>query len=142
MIYLVFCLVYVAVGILLLNAMLMAVFERIREFGVLKAVGMGPWQVFVMILAEGAVQVGVALAVGLLACLPAMWYLAMVGVNVGALGGASVMGVAMRQVWHGAFTPASISGPVVTLIAIVFLAILYPALRAAWIRPVSAMVHQ
>jgi len=142
MTYLVFGLVYVAVGFLLLNAMLMAVFERIREFGVLKAVGMGPGRVLAMIMTEAAIQVGVALVVGLTASLPAMWYLATRGVDVGVLGGASVLGVAMRQVWNGVFTPASISGPVVTLLVVVFLAVLYPALRAAWIRPVAAMSHQ
>ncbi len=141
-IYLVFGLIYVAVGILLLNAMLMAVFERIREFGVLKAVGMGPGRVLTMILAEAGIQVGVALVVGLLLCLPAMWYLATMGVNVGTLGGASVLGVAMRQVWHGVFSLSSISGPVVTLLVVVFLAVLYPAVRAAWIRPIAAMSHQ
>src|SRR5262249_50434442 len=45
LIYLVFFVIYVAVGILVLNAMLMAVFERIREFGVMKALGTGPWLV-------------------------------------------------------------------------------------------------
>ena len=33
-------------------AMLMAVFERIREFGVLKAIGYGPFRVASMMIAE------------------------------------------------------------------------------------------
>ena len=46
----------VAIGILILNAMLMAVFERIREFGVLKALGMGPGKVLRLVLMETALQ--------------------------------------------------------------------------------------
>ena len=45
-----FFIVYIAIGILILNAMLMAVFERIREFGVLKALGVGPCGVLRLIL--------------------------------------------------------------------------------------------
>src|SRR5215510_4980027 len=123
LILIVFFIIYVAVGILILNAMLMAVFERIREFGVLKALGMGPLRVVNLILLESAIQTGVA-------------------INVGKLGGMSAMGLAMRPVWYGIYNSGSLSGPLVMLVLIVFLAVLYPAFRAAWIRPVEAMRHQ
>ena len=56
MITVVYLIVYVAVAILILNAMLMAVFERIREFGVLKAIGTSPLQVLTLMLLEGLIQ--------------------------------------------------------------------------------------
>lgn len=52
----VFYVVYVVIAILVLNAVLMAVFERIREFGVMKAVGVNPSTVFSIILAESALH--------------------------------------------------------------------------------------
>ncbi len=142
LIMIVFFIIYVAVGILILNAMLMAVFERIREFGVLKALGVGPLRIVNLILVESALQAGIAIVVGVTLAIPGMWYLGHVGINVGKLGGMSAMGLAMRPVWHGIYNVNTLSGPLVMLVFIVFLAALYPALKAAWIRPVEAMRHQ
>ena len=60
--------VYVAVAMVVLNAMLMSVFERIHEFGVMKAIGVTPWQITALVFMETLVQVSAAglLALGLL----------------------------------------------------------------------------
>jgi putative ABC transport system permease protein len=142
LILIVFFIIYVAVGILILNAMLMAVFERIREFGVLKALGMGPLRIVNLILVESAIQTGIAVVAGVTLAIPGMWYIGNVGINVGKLGGMSAMGLAMRPVWYGIYNSGTLSGPLVMLVLIVFLAVLYPACKAAWIRPVEAMRHQ
>jgi putative ABC transport system permease protein len=142
LILIVFFIIYVAVGILILNAMLMAVFERIREFGVLKALGMGPLRVVNLILVESAIQTGIAVVAGVALAIPGMWYIGNVGINVGKLGGMSAMGLAMPPVWYGIYNSGTLSGPLAMLLLIVFLAVLYPACKAAWIRPVEAMRHQ
>jgi putative ABC transport system permease protein len=142
LILIVFFIIYVAVGILILNAMLMAVFERIREFGVLKALGMGPLPVMNLILVESAIQTGIAVVAGVTLAIPGMWYLGNVGINVGKLGGMSAVGLAMRPVWYGIYDSDTLSGPLAMLVLIVFVAVLYPACKAAWIRPVAAMRYQ
>ena len=142
MILVVFAIVYVAVGILILNAMLMAVFERIREFGVLKALGAGPRLVLTLILVESAIQTALAIAVGVTLALPAMGYLSEVGIDVGSIGGVDMMGVAAPPLWRGVYDASTLAGPLVMLVVIVALAVVYPAAKAAWIRPVEAMRHQ
>ncbi len=142
MIFVIFGIIYVAVGILILNAMLMAVFERIREFGVLKALGAGPRRVLNLILIESAIQTALAIVAGVVLAVPAMGYLSEVGIDAGSLGGVDMMGVAAPPVWRGVYDAGTLAGPLVMLLVIVALAVAYPAAKAAWIRPVEAMRHQ
>jgi ABC-type lipoprotein release transport system permease subunit len=138
----VFYVVYVVVAILVLNAMLMAVFERIREFGVMKAIGVSPTTVLSIIVVEAALQTGMAILIGLGLSVPGLWYLTSVGIDTGAMGGISLMGVAFNQIWYAIVTPYTFWGPVAALVVMVSLAVLYPAIKAARIGPLEAMRHQ
>ena len=130
---------YVAIGMLILNAMLMAVFERIRELGVLKALGVGPFEVLRLILIESGIQTALAVAVGTISSIPVMLYLQNTGLDLQSLVGVSVAGIAMDPLWRAVITVDVFTTPVVILVIVVVLAVLYPALKAAVIRPVEAM---
>ncbi|MCB9797278.1 MAG: ABC transporter permease [Alphaproteobacteria bacterium] len=138
----IYFIVYLAIAILILNAMLMAVFERVKEFGVMKALGMSPMQVLALIIAESGVQVALGLIIGGVLAAPAALYLSAEGIQVGALAGMDLMGMSMPPVWRGVYTVDTVTGPVVALVIIVSLAIVYPALKGAFVRPVEAMRHQ
>jgi putative ABC transport system permease protein len=131
--------IYLAVGIVILNAMLMAVFERIRELGVLKAIGFSPAKIVRLIFFETGIQTTVAIAVGVLLALPTNWYMVHHGLDLGALGNASMMGVAWDPVWRSKVDAGTYVSPIITLVVIVSLAVIYPAVRAAVIRPLDAI---
>jgi putative ABC transport system permease protein len=52
-----------------------------------------------------------------------------------------VMGIAMDPVWRAELSVRAVAAPVWALLAIVALAVAYPALKAAWIDPIQAIRH-
>lgn len=137
-----YVIIYLAVAILILNAMLMASYERIREIGVLKALGVGPGQIFGLITIEAGLQAVVAIGIGLALGVPSLWWLAEKGIDMGTLGGISMMGIALQPIMYAEVGPGTFAGPVGTLVVMTFLAALVPATKAARIDPVEALHHQ
>ena len=115
-------------GIGVLNAMLMSVFERTREIGVLRALGWRRRQVLGMILRE-------ALLLGLLGCLAgillaySLVYLLMSVPSVGDL---------LAPTW----TPEIFIRALMTSLLLGLLGGLYPAFRATRLQPVEALRYE
>lgn len=134
---------YVAVATIILNAMLMSVFERIQEFGVMKAVGVGPWQITLLIYLETLTQVSIASILALIFGASSSYYFQIHGIDLSAIASsASFGGIALDPVWHAYLVPRALLEPVIFLFIIAALAVIYPALKAALIRPVTAIHHR
>ena len=87
----------------IMNTMLMAVFERTRELGMLMALGMRPVQVIGLILAEAAALAAASLVVGAAIGAPLLWYLQSHGLDLGGATGevVSLAGVVVGHLWFG-----------------------------------------
>lgn len=135
---------YAAVGILTLNALLMSVFERIPEFGVMKALGFSPWGLFAMIVAESLLQVTVAAILALAAGLPLSLYFSTHPIDFSGFvqSSSTIAGVALDAKWYCVVTVNSVVLPILFLYLIAGLAILYPALKAAMLKPLDAIYHR
>lgn len=134
---------YAAIAMLVLNATLMSVFERIREFGVMKALGVTPVQVAVVVLIEVTGQAALAALFASMTGIPLAYYLQQRGLDLSFfMEGTSAFGVAIHPVWYALVNTRSVVFPLVTLIAIAFVAALYPGLKAAWFRPLEALHHR
>ncbi len=134
---------YVAVAMVILNAMLMSVFERIREFGIMKAIGVTPWGLVLMIYAETMVQVVMASIMALALGWPMAHYFQNHGIDLSTIaGGISFGGVAIDPVWRAHVTTEAVALPIFFLFVIAMAAVVYPAVKTAIIRPVEAIHHQ
>ena len=87
----------------IMNTMLMAVFERTRELGMLMALGMRPVQVIGLILAEAAGLAVASLVLGAALGAPLLWYLQVHGLDLGGATGevVSLAGVVVGHLWYG-----------------------------------------
>ncbi|MBU2590499.1 MAG: ABC transporter permease [Nitrospinae bacterium] len=134
---------YSAVSMVILNAMLMSVFERIHEFGIMRAVGVTPMQVFSLIFTEAMLQALAASLLTLAVGVPVSLYYQTHGIDMSSLAGdLSFGGVAINPIWYCKVTPSSILIPIIFLFLITALAVLYPAIKAAVIQPVKAIYHR
>ncbi|MGR5140876.1 ABC transporter permease [Photobacterium sp. DNB23_23_1] len=131
----------VAMGFGIVNIMLMSVFERTREFGVLMAVGMQKHRVFVLIMLETA-WLGIAGAgLGLLASILLISVLQYTGIPLGAMAeGLGAFGV--DTLLYPYVTFAEYQMIFFTVVAASLLAALYPARQILKRRPVDAMLEK
>ena len=142
-IYIMLFITYIAVAMVVLNAMLMSVFERIREFGVMRAIGVGPWQLFSLIYTETLIQVCIAVVLAFIFGLPLAWYFQLNGIDLTQfISGMSFGGIAFDPIWRAELTQRSVMAPLVTLVLIALVAVLYPAIKAAVIQPVKAIHYR
>lgn len=77
--------ILLALSFSIVNTMLMAVLERVREIGVLMAIGMNKWRLFSMISLETIYIIGLAAPIGLLLAYSTISYLETNGLDVSGL---------------------------------------------------------
>jgi len=124
----------------IMNTMLMAVFERTRELGMLMSVGMRPVQVVGLVLAEATGLAVVSLVLGAALGAPLLWYLQAHGLEVGgAANEIAVAGVPVGHLWYGRQDFSAYSQAALGLAITAVVSALYPALRAAHYRPTEAL---
>lgn len=122
----------------IINTMLMAVLERVRELGMLMAIGMNRWRVFLMIVLETIFLALVAAPIGFFLGWRTIAWLGRVGLDL------SMYSEGMQQFGMAAIVYPSMETHfyVQILIAVCLTAILgalYPAFKAIRLRPVEAL---
>ena len=132
--------IFLVAALGVVNTMLMAVFERTRELGMLKAIGMSGGQIVWLILMETTLLVLASSAVGVGIGLGLDLYMMHHGLNLSSFSeGISIGGMGLNPVIHGAITVQGIVAPVLILSLMCFLGAFYPALRAARMKPAQGM---
>ena len=129
-----------AAGLGVMNTMLMATHERVREFGLVKALGGTPGRIVRDVALEALILASIGVAIGVALGLAGAVYLQRTGIDTGRWAGTfSIGGVAFDPIWRADITLRGIAIPVVVMLAAAILPSLYPAAIAARLDPVRAM---
>jgi ABC-type lipoprotein release transport system permease subunit len=124
----------VAVGVL--NTVLMTVLERTREYGVLRAIGTGPGQIFRLVILEVFIMAVISLLIGSVLALGVNYYFSLHGIPLPEsidYGGVK-FSESLTEI-----NAQSFYLPGLAVLLSSFLVSLFPALKAAHIAPAKAM---
>jgi len=123
----------------IVNTQLMAVFERIREFGLMQALGMRPRMIVAIVTLESIALVGLGTIIGMIAAVAAIRALAD-GIDISFFGKGAAMFGAGQMLYPQLDFPQLLEMSLVIWVLGVAVT-LWPARRAAKSSPVEAMTH-
>lgn len=135
---LVIVLIVVASGIL--NTVLMGVFERIREFGIMLALGTKPRQIIIMVATESFLLGFFGVILGTLLGTGLILFFASYGINL------SVISHALNSFYIGSIIYTRLNVVSIALYAAVVLLVsilisIFPAIKASRLSPIEAIRH-
>ena len=136
---LIYGIVILIVAVIIANTLLMSVFERTRELGILAALGMKGRQIMTMILLEASTLALMGTILGIILGTLLVWYLSINGIDMGEDVASIAEGMAYPSVLYAKFAPGAVIGLSLAMLGIVLLASLYPARFAARMEPVEAL---
>ncbi|MEE2674808.1 MAG: FtsX-like permease family protein [Myxococcota bacterium] len=138
--YIMLVILIVVVGFGILNTILMAILERVRELGMMMALGLRPGAVFRVVYWESIFVAGVGLVIGLALAVPTVAYFV---ANPIPLTGDAMSGMTELVGMEPVITfELEFSNPIVsalTILVVGLIAAFYPALKASRGRPVDAL---
>ncbi len=133
--------IFSVAGLAILNTNLMTVFERTRELGVLRAIGMTRTKMMSLVILESILLTAVATAIGLALGAVGVWLLVEYGFPYETAEGKgfSWQGVTFPTRFYGAVRPFPFVVTTIFVFMVSIAAAIWPAARAALLRPVQAM---
>jgi putative ABC transport system permease protein len=139
--YIIVLIFFVVISIGILNTIMMSIFERVREFGVMMALGTKPRQIIKLVMEEAFALGLVGIALGSLLGAGLTQYFARKGIDLSSFSaGAAALGITTSRV-YSELTLANLVYSNLAVLVVVLLVALYPAVYAAGLRPVEAIRH-
>jgi ABC-type lipoprotein release transport system permease subunit len=135
-----FVVVFIAMGFGIVNTTLMAVFERIREFGLLKSLGMKPWWVIKEVLVESFYILLIGMIIGNISSFLSVLALSANGIDLSSLAEGSEFAGIARVIYPALHLKDVISANLVVFVLGLVVS-LYPAVKAARFTPIEALAQ-
>lgn len=137
--YLMYLVVLGVVAVVIANTLLMSVFERTREMGILAALGMKGRQILAMFLLEASTLGLIGIILGILLGSLGVFYLATQGWYIGETANMAAASIGYGEIIYARFAPAETVELSITAMTIILLASLYPAWMASRLEPIDAL---
>ena len=132
----------IAASLGVMNTMIMSTYDRMREFGIIRAIGTTPWRILKQVSLEAILLTTIASVIGAVVGLSVALYFQKYGFDVSGGGNMSFGGVVMDPVWKASVSVGIVLLPVVLLMLVSIVASIYPASIAARIKPVEAIHYK
>ena len=132
----------IAAGLGVMNTMIMSTYDRMKEFGIIRAIGATPWRIIKQVSLEAIILTFIASIIGTIVGLSAALYFQKYGFDVSGQGNFSFGGVVMDPIWKASVSLKIILLPIGLMMLTSILSSLYPASIAARIKPVEAIHYK
>ena len=132
----------IAAGLGVMNTMIMSTYDRMKEFGIIRAIGATPWRIIKQVSLEAIILTFIASIIGTIVGLSAALYFQKYGFVVSGQGNFSFGGVVMDPIWKASVSLEIILLPIGLMMLTSILSSLYPASIAARIKPVEAIHYK
>jgi putative ABC transport system permease protein len=140
-IWIFYAIIYLAMAFGVINIMFMAILDRTRELGVMRALGTTPGRIMLLVLLEAALLGLAGLVLGGTAAWAVNHYLSTDGLNLSRWSSAmSLMGIS--SIIHSSITLGQWAVSLLSAECAVIVASFWPAWRASRLKPVEAIQFQ
>jgi ABC-type lipoprotein release transport system permease subunit len=120
----------------IINTLIMSVYERTREIGILSAIGMRGGRIMMLFLAESSMLAIGGVIIGLIVGVLATMYFNVNGFYIGNMG---LSGIAITDTIYAKLTMDNLINLTIMAFVVTMLAGLYPAVMASRMQPVEAL---
>jgi ABC-type lipoprotein release transport system permease subunit len=133
-----YAIIFMVVAVIIANTLLMSVFERTREMGILASLGMKGRQIMAMFLFEATILGLIGSIFGIILGAIVVYYFSINGIYFGDMGDA-VGTMAFGDSLYTSLVPANLFAMAFWMMVVIILVSIYPAWYAARLEPVEAL---
>jgi len=132
----------IAASLGVMNTLVMSTYDRMKEFGIIRAIGATPWLIIRQVSLEAILLTFLASIIGTVIGLSIAIYLQVYGIDISGRGNLAIGGIVFDPIWRASVSLKSVFLPVVLMTLTSIVASIYPASIAARIKPVEAIHYK
>ncbi len=132
----------IAASLGVMNTLVMSTYDRMKEFGIIRAIGATPWLIIRQVSLEAILLTFLASIIGTVIGLSIAIYLQVYGIDISGRGNLAIGGIVFDPIWRASISLKSVFLPVVLMMLTSIVASIYPASIAARIKPVEAIHYK